>query len=350
MKISALLRFLLAPFLPMYVDDPDAGGADDGASQISGADTIGTGNAARLALLDRINDGNDSTRADEFQDVNDDGSTAAFVAPKTDDEEVDDETIEADVVAPVTEDSVAPAIPKLKVNGVEMDLTPELIEKAQKIASADKYLEDAVTRSKATPAPAPAIKETAPLPSPEDVEKERLNEELALVRAIQMGTEEEAVVALRKIRSTQRPDSLTADDVGRIADERLTFNTAIEWFNTEYADLIEDTNLHAMVLRKDDEAVRSGDKRSYRERYKAIGDEIRGWRDGVVAKHAPAPAAAPAPVANPKDVRKANAPAVPVAANARQKPAADNDEPDESTATVIAKMAQARGGPQWARN
>lgn len=329
------------------------GGGDDGASQISGADTIGSGNDARLAMYNRINDQNDAARADELADVNDDGSTSAFLAPTIEGAEPEvDPNADPVVLADPLETGATPdtpPTPRIKVNGVEVDLTPELIEKAQKIASGDKYLEDAVVKARTTATPAPAV-EPAPLPPQEDVDAKPLEEELALVRAIQMGTEEEAVVALRKLRSMQR-SGVTAEDVGRIADERLTFNTAIDWFNTEYADLIKDDNLHAMVLRKDADAVKAGDKRAYKERYKAIGDEVRGWRDGIVKEFAPAPTpAAPAAPVVDKTARKANAPTVPVAANTRAKPAPDDSEPDETTSGVIAKMAQARGGPQWARN
>lgn len=354
MKLSKLLRFLLASALPMYVDDPDAGGGDagdDGASQISGADVIGTGNAARLAMLDRINDQNDADRADELQDVNDDGTTVAFVPPVIEGQEEvnlnDEPTV---VVEPaVAAAPAAPAPAKIKVNGVEVDLTPELIEKAQKIASADKYLEEASAARKAPVAAPPPAEVKPTLPSKEDAEAALLEEELALVRAIQMGTEEEARVALRKVRSIQST-GLTADDVGRIASERLTFDSALSWFDTEYKDLVEDENLHLMVLRKDKEAVDSGDKRSYRERYKAIGDEVRTWRDNMVKQFTPAAPAPPAPApAVDKNARKASAPAVPVVASTRAR-APVEDEPEESTSAVIQKMATARGGPQWARN
>jgi hypothetical protein len=47
--------------------------------------------------------------------------------------------------------------------------------------------------------------------------------------------------------------------------------------------------------------------------------------------------------------RKAQAPRTPVSANAKAKPAAQEDEGDESPSSVIANMAKSRGGPQWLR-
>jgi hypothetical protein len=343
-------RYLLARLMkPEDSEGTPAGGEVD-SSALSGADVIGTGNADRLAALDRINDANDRARADELQDVNDDDTTVAFVAPVDPDaangEGSDTNLNGGDEVVPKAVELVPPvaAVPKIKVNGVEVDLTPELIEKAQKIASGDKYLEEAVIKAK-TPLTVVPKEESPPPPSQEDVEAELARQDLADARAIQMGTEEEAVAALRRIRSRQ-VQGPTAEDIGRIADERLTFNAALKWFNTEYKDLVSDPRLHAMVLREDHRLVTElKDGRPYEERYKAIGDDIRAWRDSM----APKPADPPAPAADPlkaKEERKAAAPKAPVAANTKAKPAVDDDDTDETPGSVIAKMAASRGGPQ----
>lgn len=363
MYIRRRFNVLLNRYMRPADDDASTGGggssddaSDDGSSsQLSGADVVGTGNAARLAMLDRINDQNDRERADELADVNDDDTTTAFVAPVDPDAEADLEVDpDADAVDAAADDDdlnggdvvdppvITPAPPpKIKVNGVEVDLTPELIAKAQKIASADKYLEEARTAAPPPPAPAPKV------PSPEDLEAARRSaddKDLALVRAIQVGTEEEAMRAIREIRS-QQPQGLTPDEVGRITDERLQFSTALNWFEDEYKDLVSDPRLHNMVLQEDTKLVREGDKRPYKERYKAIGDEIREWAKGKVAAAAPPPPA-PAPPSVDKNKRKAAAPAPVVQASTRAKVPNGDDEPDESPSAVIAKMAQSRGGSQ----
>ena len=345
-------RYLLARLMKPAEDDGSAGGDADDSSGLSGGDAIGTGNADRLAALDRINDANDRARADELQDVNDDDTTVAFVAPvdpdavpPADGEGSDTDLNGGDEVVAKTVELVAPPVPKIKVNGQEVELTPDLIAKAQKIASADKYLEDASKAAKDKPDLTVVPKDTPPPPSPEDVEAELARQDLADARAIQMGTEEEAVAALRRIRSRQSQGP-TAEDIGRIADERLTFNTALKWFNTEYKDLISDPRLHAMVLREDHRLVtEEKDGRPYEERYKAIGDDIRAWRDSMTPK----PADLPAPAADSlkaKEERKAAAPKAPVAANTKAKPMVDDDDTDETTGSVIARMAASRGGPQ----
>lgn len=347
--LSTILALILPMgFLRLWVDGGGEGG-DDGTDPGPGSDatsgTIGTGNDDRLRLLDQINDSNDRARAEELANVNDDGSTEAFVAPAVEGEEEGEPGTVAAAPAPAVPpaEPPAPEPTKIKVNGEEVVLTPELIAKAQKIASADQYLEQA-RKSTTTAAPAPAAE--IPPPPTQGVE-DRSEEDRALVRAIQMGTEEEALAALQKLRKTQ--PSITLEDVNRIADERLTFTKALDWFNDEFKDLVADSQLHSIVLARDAELVKAGDKRPYKERYEAIGNEVRTWRDEMVKKFGPAPAPAPAPAVDPKLERKQTAPKVPVVATAKATPPADDDSADENTSSVIANMAKSRGGPQWAR-
>ena len=63
---------------------------DDGSEQIQGGDAIGTGNDARLALYDTINDKVDEGRGDELALVNDDDTTEPFQVAK---EEIEDAVI-----------------------------------------------------------------------------------------------------------------------------------------------------------------------------------------------------------------------------------------------------------------
>ena len=339
MKLNSILRTVFPLATPMYVVDEDE---SVGGPSENGGDTIGSGNDERLALLDRINDRNDAERADELQFVNDDGTTEPFTVegdPNADDVVVN-EVKPDEEVAPIKEEAVK--APRIKVNGEDVELTPELIAKAQKIASGDKYLEEAAIARKAVTIPE---KEEVQLPSKEDIEQRSDEEELALVRAIQMGTEEEAVAALRKIRN--RSPGVTAEDIGRIADERLNFKTALAWFESEYKDLVDDPQLHGIVWQRDKDLVTDGDKRPYEERFKQVGDEVREWRDAMVKKYTTKP------VENSlesKEARKSAAPKAIVAANAKAKPKVDEDESDESPSAVISNMAKARGGPQWARN
>jgi len=231
---------------------------------------------------------------------------------------------------------------KIRVNGKELELTQdELIERAQKVEAADTYLAEAARLKKQ------AIQESSPPPpSKEDTVKDDLEERRKLARAIQMGTEEEAIEAIAKLQS--RGPSVTADDMARTVDERLNFKEAASRFENEYGDVMNDPVLRKMVLDKDLEALKAGDKRDYYSRYKAIGDEVRVWKDNLVK--AATPAATPPNPTQAKLDRKATVAAVPKVASAKTAAPVAEDETEETPSAVIANMAKVRGGPQWMRS
>lgn len=303
-------------------------------------ETVGTGNDDRIARLNAIADQTDSERADEFANVNDDGTTEPFtVEAQQTEEEQEEEEVPADA-APT--DAEAPAKKyRLKVNGRELELTEEeLIARAQKIEAADEYLRQAAEAKRRLEQPPPV--------DPKVVQRHRDDEDLALVRAIQVGTEQEAVAALRKLReqsSSARP-SLSRDDVSRTIDERLAFNTAIDRFSTEFNDVWTDPILKKLAFDRDAQLLKEGDTRAYWDRYEQIGGEIRSWRQSLT------PAAKQEASMAERQERKAAAPKVPTAtASVKSKPAkAEEDDTDDSPSSVIAAMAQRRGGPQWMRS
>jgi hypothetical protein len=311
-------------------------------------ETIGSANDARLKMYSQINDQNDKSLADngDLADINDDGTTTAFRAEENlTDEEITERELQraqdeanqtdTDETAPVD----APVKHKLKVNGKELELTTEeLIERAQKVESADEYLKEAARLKRETQ---PQI--TQPQPSVADDAAVLSEERRALVRAIQMGTEEEAMAAIEKLQARTTP-SVNTDDISRAVDERITFNDAVTWFQSEYKDLVSDPTLLNVTLQRDKELLARGDTRSYRERYEEIGKEVRTWRDQLVK--AATPAAPPPP---DKQARKAAAPVVPVGASTKAPQVADDEENEESVGEIISAMAKARGGPQWLR-
>jgi hypothetical protein len=329
--------------------------AEDDGDSSAGSGAIGTGNDSRLTLLAQINDANDAAAAEggDLYDVKDDGTTEAFVVQKADgtkealtDEakheqivDHDADKIAADALEETIKEEIAasPTIKhKIKVNGVEQELTfDELVTRAQKVSSADQYLAEAARlRNEAATQAKPPIA---------DASKQDSNEELlATARAIQMGSEEEAVAALQKIINK----GPSQDDLAKTIDERLTFNEAIAKFRSDFKDLVSDPHLHKMVLDRDAELIRQGDRRPYDERYTAVGTEVRNW----VAKFKPAVADTkpdPKPVVD-KAARKAAAEGVPKAAGGKVPNVVDEDK-EESSSDVIANMAASRGGPQWMR-
>ncbi len=311
-------------------------------------EVVGSGNDARIALLNRINDANDELRADELYDVNDDGTTGAFVARAADgtDEELTDDTVKdpevdqaIDKLAQETNDpEPEPQVRMItkKINGRDVTLSEdEWFARAMKVEAADRYLAEAaqLRNEQLRKVQVPPQRDPEPESSVED--------DLAIARAIQMGTEEEAVAALRTLRNA-RP-SITQDDVARTIDDRLTFNEAITRYRTEFKDVVSDPVLNQMALDADKRLLAQGDTRPYIERYTEIGNSIRKWASDLVAQRAPKAATPPA---DTKLVRKAAAAPAPKAASQKTVSSVE-EEADESMSSVIANMAKARGGPQW---
>jgi hypothetical protein len=317
---------------------------EDGTNE--NGEASGTGNDARVAMLNRINDANDEMRADEFESINDDGTTEKFVvrAAAGDDEALTDDIVadpEADAeIARLAAETGAPEEqPQMitrKVNGRDITLSlDDWLARASKVEAADQYLREAssLRNEQLQKAKAPAQADPEPEPTVDD--------DLAIARAIQMGTEEEAVAALRTLRQP-RP-SLTKDDVARTIDERLTFNGAIQRYREEFADVVGDPVLNQMALDADKRLLAAGDTRPYMERYTEIGTSIRDWSNKLVASRAPKPTTTAAPT---KLERKAAATPAPKAASQKTVSSVE-EEADESTASVIANIAKSRGGPQW---
>lgn len=307
-------------------------------------ETIGTGNDERLKLLDQINDQNDEalSKDGELFDVNDDGTTSEFSKDESSDDETNEneQELEADEKNQEEQEEVQPKH-KIKVNGKEIELTTEeLIERAQKIESADEYLKEAARKKREAEG-----KEKEPiLPSKEDAAAKALEERRALVRAIQMGTEEEAMEAIEKLQG--KTPSVSADDVARTVDERLTFNEAVSRFQSEYKDLAEDPVLLDIVLQRDKKLIAEGDVRPYWERYKDIGDSVREWKESLT-KTATSESEKST---TDKQTRKASAPAVPKGAGTKAPAAVDEEDREKTPGEIISEMAKSRGGPQWLRN
>jgi hypothetical protein len=314
-----------------------------GATETEGEPVVGTNNDERLAFMNRLNDQVDAGRADELADVNDDGSTTEFVAQMpVEEEEVLDTDAELEAIAPPPVEA-QPKF-KIKVNGKEIELTQdELIIRAQKVEAADAYLAEAVRVRKAQ---YDAVNQQQQQLPDQDAIAAAEDEERAMVRALQMGTEEEAVAAIRKLKSNA--PSVTADDISRTVDERLTFKEAARLFQDEYKDVMADPVLRGLVLQKDQALLNAGDRRDYLERYREVGEEVRAWRDSMVRANAPDVQKTEVPVSN-KQLRKAAAPSVPAAASRKAAPAAVDEDKEESMSDIIANIAKARGGPQWAR-
>lgn len=296
---------------------------DDGSGNSAGGEAEGTNNDARIALLNKIGEQSEDAREGEFEEnpENEEATAAAQAAEDAAAQAADQAEVDA-AAAQASEKH------KIKVNGVEMEMTlDEIMARAQKVEAADQYLAEAARLRNELAAQRK--------PSEQDASQQAVDEDLALARAIQMGSEEEAVEAIRKIK-TRGPSQ---DDLARTIDERLTFNEAIAKFRTDFSDIASDTYLNKMAQDMDTELIRGGDKRPYEERYTEIGKKLRGWVESKTKTPEK-------PQGTDKQARKESAPAAPAAAGGKAASSVE-EEKEESTSEVIAAMAKARGGPQW---
>ncbi len=154
-----------------------------------------------------------------------------------------------------------------------------------------------------------------------------VTDDAALARAIQTGTEQEAVAAIKKMRA--RP-SASADDVLRIVNTQLAISEANRKFESEYAEIVKDPYLLGMVQMELQKRIQRQDPRSYQENLFEIGENLKQWKASFV------PASAQA---QEKQARKATVTVIPTAA---ARAAGKTEDKPESAADVIAEMAKQR--------
>jgi hypothetical protein len=334
--MSKLLKKILFPFILMADEESESTG-----------ETIGTENDKRVAMLNAISDRADKERGEEFFEEDEKGNRTPFSVqsegeetPEGEEEQEDEETVAPEQKTETLELTNVPQKYRIKVNGVEKEVTvDELIATATKVESADQYLADA------TRLHADAKKVTTP-EEPQVVEPD----DVALARAIQMGSEEEAVAAIRSLRSV----GPTQETLAKTIDERLTFQKAVDKFASEYNDIVSDPLLNQLAVNQDNILRQNGDKRPYYVRYKEIGESIRAWVASKAPQSEPTKSEETEPevkveTTQEKKNRKAAAPTVPKPAHGKAQVPEEEDE-EESVSDTIANMAKARGGPQWLRS
>jgi len=338
------------------------GDGDDGESQANSnlktndetGEVEGSGNAARLALLNSINDRNDEARAEELMEIQEDGSTAPFKVDSAEDEEEraareaqeTEEARQAAEAAAKAEESAA-SKPNDKssekivrvINGKEVEITDDMIAQFLKQQTSTDEVAEQQRRQAAQQAYQEAL--TAR-------QEEAKKRDLDIVRAIQLGTEEEALAALQMLKQETKPDLTSVD---QLLDEKLKIKDATAKFAADYPDIVADPVLMQWAIQADIQLQQDGDKRSHSERYSAIGNNIRQWLNSKVPQQqksteAPAASTPAVEVNSAKQQSKAAAPAFPKSAGGKHSPVVE-EETEESVQDVIAEMAKKRGGPQW---
>lgn len=282
-------------------------GIDTETTQINPG--VGTGNDARLDRFEQIADNADAVRAEDFDDLE-----AAVLADA--DTQDDPESFE--------EQAEEPRILTLKINGREVHMTEaEVIARAQKVEAADEYLKSAA-----------AVNRTAQqlaLSQQRDEPQQAETDQLALARAIQMGTEEEAAAAIQKLL---RP-SVTPDDVGRHIEAKLAFRDKQAEVEKAHASILTHDVLGTVFRQRLTALASASPDLSLEDGYGQVAEGIR--RDFAPMLETRKP--------ETKAERKAQMSTVPSAAGRQQ--STSEDDYDDSPEAVIAELAasRAQGSP-----
>jgi len=208
---------------------------------------------------------------------------------------------------------------RLKVNGKEVELTEEeVLERAQKVESADEYLQTAKKAVEASLARGPS--QDGPASHEEDVTED------TLTSALQGDPE-----AIRKIAQRLKAPSTVTPDVLTAVDDRMSFRDAVNWFRGEYKDIVSDPMAYQLVVAEDTRLARDEPSLGYQARLKKAGDKVKGWLSEKTKSATPP---------NPKLERKASVLPIPQAGG--RQVVREEDEEEEPVESVIDKMARAR--------
>lgn len=221
------------------------------------------------------------------------------------------------------------------VNGRERwQSLADLRATAQKVESADEYLHSA-KESFTKAAQLQPSAEDLRVQADEEAKARRKSLRDTLSRAV-MGDDE----ALDQLaQSIDEGPSRVTPDVLQLVDQRVDsrtlFRQAAAWFDQEYAEELKSPRLKQYILHRDAQMAQEKPDMPFRDRLKAVGDEVREMRQelggGVTPK-------------SPKQVRKESAPQVPEAAAGRERQAPEDEE--EGYESAIDRMAKARGQPR----
>lgn len=238
---------------------------------------------------------------------------------------------------------------KIKVNGREIELTDaELIARASKVEAADEYLARAADLQRQAAArlqtpPATGTTSSPVAPSAQDAPPSGDDDPVEDTLTSALQGDADAIAKLAQRLKRPAAPQVNAEQLLRQVDERMTFRSAVDWFNREYADVRNDADLWEIAKREDTRLAGSEPALPPQERLRRVGEHVRGFvaRLKGTSSTAPAAQATPAsPPVNPRLARKASVAPVPVAGGRQSAP--EEDEGPEDTASVIDQMAKAR--------
>ena len=289
-------------------------------------EVVVVGNSARNEALESI-----SERAREERDkelaANDHPvvDTSGKEDPKEEKEEengLQEEAKASEEVKEEPKEEAKPETVKIKVDGEEREVPKDKILEAgvramQKESAADKRLEEAtrLLREVQTKYVAPQT-EAAP-PQWDD---QTIN------YALQHGDEDQKAYAAKLWMERQQatPNIIKA----QIMDE-IEGNNATEWFASEYSDIVKDPYLLRLAVEAENDALRNGDTRPRKERYKQFGDDLRAWKGGTTQT-----------LTDKQTKKSENVISLPTASVKRE---AQTEEKPKTASDIIEDMRKSRG-------
>lgn len=198
-------------------------------------------------------------------------------------------------------------------------------------------------------------KARGPAPAPQEPAAPADKTDAELSNAMQFGTPEQSAEAIRVLRSRgmnpEQMSRLVSDQARFAAQDELKFQDAMNFVNTEYADLLSNDYIKRLFFieenrrRAPKERGGEADPRPYKDLYKAIGEDLR--LSLKLPKQAAGLSSTPTPPGTvvARQARKAEAPPVPrTAATRLNEAAAAGKAPTNSE--IIARMAEQRGKTQ----
>ena len=226
---------------------------------------------------------------------------------------------------------------RLTVNGRTVWRSLEEIRAtAQKVESADEYLETATETVKRATRSGPSAEEQE---AAGRERAERVSRRKELLRRQAMG-DESAIEELAELDERAAPSAVTPD-VLRALDERfdsrVSFQNAVNWFEGEYAPELKHQAMKLYAGQLDAQLAERNPRMAPKERLRRVGEQIRKELRETYGLRAPA---------GPSDkaLRKAEVRRPVPAAERRQEERDEGEE--ETTAEAIQKMARARGQPR----
>lgn len=314
--------------------------------------------------------------AETAPSIDDDGNITPAPAPAVAEPAEEPATVEVAPEATIAPVEVAPlAAPqpdaidpgkmyKVKVDGQEMEVPGKAIIDAgyrtfQKETAADfrlkmasELLREAEAKVRTATQSSAAV--TQPATQASQIPQVQDKSDAEIANALQFGTPEQAAEAasILRGRGTQSQEEIqkfVAQTVRTTTKDELQFQDALNYVQTEFKDLLGNAHLKDLFFLKENQARAAGDRRPYKDLYKAIGEDLR-TAFKMTATSASA-SAAPTPtgtVAARQALKRETAP-VPRTAASRLSEAAETGKV-KTPAEIIAGMAAQRGKTQLGIN